>query len=51
MQLWCQIKVVNSRKKKNDSCTLCKLDLEKVYDRVNWDFLNQIILMMGCGDE
>lgn len=28
---------------------LCKLDLEKAYDHVNWDFLDYIIGKMGFG--
>lgn len=27
--------MVNSRRKKDYSCTLCKLDLEKAYNQVN----------------
>lgn len=28
---------------------LCKLDLEKMYDHLNWDFLDFIMVKMGFG--
>lgn len=35
--------------KKGKSCILCKLDLEKAYDRVIWDFLDYMLRRLGFG--
>lgn len=39
--------VVDSRRKQGVSGVLCKFDLEKAYDNVNWRFLDSIMLQMG----
>ena len=36
---------LDSRQKSGVPMVLCKLDVEKTYDHVNWDFL---IYMLGC---
>lgn len=41
--------VVNTRLKKKIPGILCKLDIEKAYDHVNWAFLIQILKGMGFG--
>lgn len=41
--------VVDSRKKKEEPSILCKLDLEKVYDHVNWEFLDFICKRWDSG--
>lgn len=43
--------VVDSRKKRGEPGILCKLDLEKAYDHVNWDFLDFIMSKMWFGDK
>ena len=37
--------------KRNESGMLCKLDLEKVYDHVNWNFLMLVMQRMGFGEK
>lgn len=44
-------KVVNPIKKKGELGILCKLDLEKAYDHMNWDFLDYIMSKIGFGDK
>lgn len=39
--------VVDSRRKKGVPGILCKLDLEKTYDHVNWEFLDFMMLKMA----
>lgn len=36
--------------KKSDSGILCKLDLEKAYDKVNWVFLDYMLRRLGAGN-
>lgn len=43
--------VVDSRKKKGVPGILRKLDLDKAYDHVNYNFLDSIMSMMGVGDK
>ena len=37
--------------KNNESEILCKLDIEKAYDHLNWDFLLQVMQKMGVGEK
>lgn len=34
-------------KRRNDQCFLLKVDFEKAYDSVNWDFMNYMLERMG----
>lgn len=43
--------MVDSKKKKGEPGIVCKLDLEKVYDHVNWEFLDFIMSKMGFGNK
>ncbi|KAH0658710.1 hypothetical protein KY289_027458 [Solanum tuberosum] len=42
---------VDSRTKQNKPGILCKLDIEKAYDHVNWKYLMKILEMMGFGQK
>ena len=39
----------NSRLKYRTPGVVCKLDMEKAYDHVNWDTLFYLLEMMGFG--
>lgn len=41
---------VNTRLKGDDPSIMCKLDIKKAYDHLNWDFLLGILRQMGFGD-
>ncbi|WMV08457.1 hypothetical protein MTR67_001842 [Solanum verrucosum] len=43
--------LVDSRVKQNKPGVLCKLDIEKAYDHVNWAFLLKVLKDMGFGDK
>ena len=42
---------VDTRVKGDDPGMMCKLDIEKAYDHVNWSFLIMILKQMGFGDK
>ncbi|RVW38193.1 LINE-1 reverse transcriptase-like [Vitis vinifera] len=42
---------VDSRLKSNEEGVLCKLDIEKAYDHVNWKFLIAVLRKMGFGEK
>ena len=44
-------KAINSLLKRDESGVLCKLDLEKAYDHINWDFLLTVMEKMGFGEK
>ena len=39
--------VINSILKKKEKGVLCKLDIEKAYDQINWNFLTTVLFKMG----
>ncbi|XP_019241943.1 PREDICTED: uncharacterized protein LOC109221978 [Nicotiana attenuata] len=41
--------LVDSRRKNREPCLLCKLDLEKAFEHVNWEFLDFIMKQMRFG--
>ena len=41
--------VIDSMVKKKEMGILCKLDIEKAYDQINWKFLFGILQKMGLG--
>ena len=41
---------IDSIVKGNGSVVLCKLDMEKAYDHVDWSFLGTILTKMGFGE-
>lgn len=42
-------KCIHSRHRDKESGVLCKLDLEKAYDIVEWGFLSYLMCRMGFG--
>ncbi|RVW19142.1 Transposon TX1 uncharacterized 149 kDa protein [Vitis vinifera] len=44
-------KVVDSLLKSNECGVKCKLDIEKAYDHLKWDFLLQVLRKMGFGEK
>ena len=43
-------KVIDSMMKKKEKGILCKLDIEKAYDQINWNFLFLVLQKMGFGE-
>ena len=41
---------INSILKSNRGAILCKLDIEKTYDHVDWSFLLAVLEKMGFGE-
>ena len=50
MLLW-RNEVILSLLKSNESSLLCKLNIEKAYDHVNWDFLFAFLKKIGFGEK
>lgn len=42
--------IVDNRLNKKRKGVLCKLDMEKVYDHVNWAFVDYMLMRLGFGD-
>lgn len=42
---------IDSLLKKKDCGLMCKFDIKKAYDHVNWDFLLAILGKMGFGQK
>ena len=43
--------VIDSLLKSDESGVLCKLNIEKTYDHLNWDFLLLVMQKMGFGEK
>ena len=41
--------VVDSILRRKENGIMCKLDIEKTYDHISWEFLFQVLEMMGFG--
>ena len=41
--------VIDFWHKRKEKGLICKLDIEKAYDSINWKFLMKVLLMMGFG--
>ena len=44
-------KIIHEVHRKKDSGVILKLDYEKAYDRVSWDFLEEMLKSRGFGDK
>ena len=42
--------VLDSTLKRKDKGVLCKLDIEKAYDHLNWSFMFSVMDRMGFGN-
>ena len=42
---------IDSLLKRDETSVLCKLDLEKAYNHINWDFLLTMMQKMGFGEK
>ena len=43
--------VIYSILKKKERCFLCKLDIEKAYDQIDWSFVLNVLQRMGFGEK
>ncbi|RVX00507.1 putative ribonuclease H protein [Vitis vinifera] len=44
-----RLKKVLDKHKRNEKGLICKLDIEKAYDSINWNFLMKVLVKMGFG--
>ena len=40
---------MDSMLRRNDGGVVCKLDIEKAYDHVNWEYVLEVMRIMGFG--
>ena len=43
--------VIDSMQKRKEMGILCKLDIEKAYDQINWSFVLKVLKRMGFGEK
>ena len=43
--------VIDSWQKRKEKGLICKLDIEKVYDNINWQFLLKVLQKVGFGSK
>ena len=43
--------VIDSMQKRKERGIICKLDIEKAYDQINWSFILKVLKKMGFGDK
>ncbi|RVW27451.1 Transposon TX1 uncharacterized 149 kDa protein [Vitis vinifera] len=43
--------VIDSWQKRGEKCLICKLDIEKAFDNINWQFLLKVMHKMGFGSK
>ena len=43
--------VIESRQKRKEKGLICKLDIEKAYDSINWHFLMKVMQKIGFGSK
>ena len=43
--------VIDSMQKRKERGILCKLDIEKACDQINWSFLLKVLKRMGFGEK
>lgn len=42
-------KCIDARQNQGKGGVVCKIDMKKAYDHVNWFFLDSVLHQMGCG--
>ena len=43
--------VIDSIQKRKEKGILCKLNIEKAYDQINWNFILKVLKRMGFGEK
>lgn len=44
-----RISIIDGRRKRKEPGLVCKIDLEKAYDKVDWGFLKWVLMKKGFG--